>query len=120
LPLLGSGCASTNAPATGNLVVDLKHQDPRVRIDAAMRTVAEKRLELAAELVDNLSDRDGAVRLFSAAALRKLTGQDFAYKPHGTPEEQRIAIERWRLWLAEEGRNIAQDGGAGAGGETGK
>ena len=99
-------CSSTLAPATGDLSADLRHQDPRVRIDAAIKAVAQKRLELAAELVENLSDRDGAVRMFSAVALRKLTGQDFGYKPHGTLLEREEAVASWRAWLAAEGLTV--------------
>lgn len=102
LSLGGAGCASSLTPATGDLSIDLRHQDPRIRIDAAIKAVAEQRLELAAQLVENLSDRDGAVRMFSAAALRKLTGRDFGYKPHGTIVEREEAVGRWRTWLVGE------------------
>jgi hypothetical protein len=102
-------CSSSLAPATGELSADLRHPDPRVRIDAAIKAVTQKRLELAAELIENLSDRDGAVRMFSAVALRKLTGHDFGYKAHGTIIEREEAAASWRAWLAAEGRK-ARDG----------
>jgi len=96
----GPGCSSTSVPATGNILLDLKHEDPRVRIAAAERAVAENRIDLAAELVENLSDPDGAVRFFTAISLRKLTGQDFGYKAYGTAQECAESIEAWNLWMS--------------------
>jgi hypothetical protein len=97
------GCSSTSEPATGDILLDLEHRDPRVRILASERVVAEGKIELAPRLVKNLADPDGAVRMFTAVALRKLTGQDFGYKPFGLPTEQVEAVNAWNVWLASEG-----------------
>ncbi len=67
-------------------------------------------MDLCGLLVGNLSDGDGAVRLFSSVALRKLTGQDFEYKAYGTLVERRESIERWTRWLESEGL-LARDAG---------
>ena len=104
------GCSSTVDPASGDPRLDLRHADPRVRIDAARQAVSESRTDLCGLLVRNLSDRDGAVRLFSSVALRKLTGQDFDFKAHGTLTERQESIERWTRWLEAEGL-IARDAG---------
>jgi hypothetical protein len=56
-------------------------------------------MDLLPLLVHNLMDPDDAVRLFTAAALRKLTGLDFGYKPHGTEADRRAAVDRWNVWL---------------------
>jgi hypothetical protein len=95
----GLGCSSTSEPSTGDLAKDLKHPDPRFRIEAAERVAVEDRMDLLPLLVRNLSDPDGAVRLFTAAALRNLTGLDFGYKPHGTDVERKAAVDRWNEWL---------------------
>jgi hypothetical protein len=110
--LLLVGCAPTLAPATGDLRLDLQHDDPRIRIDATRAAVSESRIELAGILVANLSHADDAVRLFSSVALRKLTGHDFGYKPHGTPGEREAAIARWRKWLDRGRSGPAQPGHA--------
>ena len=97
------GCSSTSEPATGDILLDLEHRDPRVRILASERIVSEGKIELAPRLVKNLADPDGAVRMFAAVALRKLTGQDFGYKPFGLPSEQAEAVNAWNAWLASDG-----------------
>ena len=111
LGLLLLGCRSTFDPASGDPRLDLQHADPRVRIGAAEQAVRQSRSDLCGLLVKNLSDRDGAVRLFSSVALRKLTGEDFDYKAHGTLVERREAIELWTKWLESEGL-LARDVGS--------
>lgn len=100
LVLLAS-CAASLLPPTGDLRLDLVHADPKVRIDAAFDAAHEKRTDLAAILVENLTDRDGAVRMFNVIALRELSGRDFGYKPHGTEPEREKAVARWREWIRE-------------------
>lgn len=104
-------CRSTLEPPTGELRLDLRHDDPRVRVLAARQAVEElgpgkepdapstRRREVLDLLVKNLEHRDGAVRFFTAIALRKLTGQDLGFLPHGTPDERARAVERWRAWI---------------------
>ena len=103
LGLLLVSCRSTLDPASGDPRLDLQHPDPRVRIDAAEQAVRQSRMDLCGLLVENLGDRDGAVRLFSSIALRKLTGQDFGFKAHGTLLERQAGIEEWTTWLESEG-----------------
>lgn len=103
------GCSSTSDPASGDPRLDLEHADPRVRIRAAEQAVRETRIDLCELLVKNLSDRDGAVRLFASIALRKLTSEDFGYKSHGTLLERREAIERWKRWLLAKGLMAQED-----------
>ena len=95
---LSAGCRSSSDPATGDLQVDLQHADPRVRIDTAAEAVAKQRLDLCPLLIHNLRDRDPAVRLFTAIALRKLTSEDFYYPPEGTAAEREVAVLRWEAW----------------------
>jgi hypothetical protein len=60
-------------------------------------------MDLVPGLVENLSDRDEAVRMFTSIGLRKLTGKDFGYNPSGAPEERFASIERWKEWLHSAG-----------------
>ena len=116
----GAGCSSTAVPSTGVIELDLEHEDPRFRIHAAARAVAEDRTDLVPALVERLSDPDPAVRMFAGAALRKLTGKDFDFSPHGSAAEREAAVERWRAWLearAEADEGLA--GGTSAGEERG-
>ena len=114
--LTASGCSSTTVPATGILEVDLRHEDPRVRISAAGEAVAKNRVDLVPRLIQNLLDGDGAVRMFTAVALRKLTGQDFDYKAHGTESEREEAIRRWEAWAKAQGEEpgAVSSGSAGS------
>jgi hypothetical protein len=98
-----AGCSSTSAPATGDILLDLRHEDPRVRSQAAKAAVEGNRRDAIPLLVRNLSDPDGAVRLFNAIALRKLTGIDHGYSPYDPPEVREVAIAEWRAWAAAQG-----------------
>ena len=110
--LLLASCRATTLQATGNAAVDLRNSDPRVRIDAALRTVDEGRRDLAYLLVENLSDRDEAVRFYTAIALRKVTGLDFGFKSYGDLVERTKAIERWHEWLESNGQSSENIDGA--------
>lgn len=95
------GCSSTLDPPSGNVYQDLKHRDPRIRVLAAREAVLAGQLDAVPLLIDNLSDRDGAVRLYTVIALKKLSGRKFGYLPHATPVEREEAISRWRTWAAD-------------------
>ncbi len=97
------GCSSTTEGPTGDLAVDLLHRDPRIRVRATKTAVEQNRRDLVPALLDNLSERDGAVRWFSAIALRKLSGQTFGFEASESPAQRRAAIERWRTWARAEG-----------------
>lgn len=104
LSLFGSAgaCKATYLPATGDVSRDLRHRDPRVRIEATAAAAKESRMDLLPELVDALEDRDPAVRMFASMALRSLTGRDFAFQPYGSPSERSEAVGKWREWLGGE------------------
>ena len=55
-----AGCVSTTSPMTGDLRRDLKHVDPRIRIDSALAVVAEGRADPASSLGDTPHDPDRA------------------------------------------------------------
>ncbi len=101
---------SCRAPAlqvTGDPEADLANSDPRVRIAAALQVVEEGRRDLAYRLVENLSDRDEAVRFYTSIAVRKVTGMDFGFKAYDDIAERARAIQRWQEWLESIGQ--AQD-----------
>jgi hypothetical protein len=75
-----------------------------VRALAAKAAVESGRKDLLPLLVENLADHDAAVRMFSAIALRKLTGKDLGYDPSDPPFRREEAILAWREWLAERAR----------------
>jgi hypothetical protein len=83
-------------------VLDLKHVDPRVRIQAAKVAEQTGRTDLLLDLARNLSDPDPAVRMFTAVALRKLSGMDIDFKPHGTTTEREEGLARWIKWIEEQ------------------
>ncbi len=99
LALLAAGCSATSDPATGDLRLDLRHRDPRVRMEAAFLAAEGGRRDLAGELVENLADRDESVRFITGIALKRMTGQDFGYLSYGDLGERESAMERWRGWL---------------------
>jgi hypothetical protein len=100
--LILAGCSSTSEPLTGDIARDLQHADPRFRAQAARLAVEQNRVDLAPDLVKVLSDDDAAVRMWAGIALRKLTGQDFDFRPYAGPVERDEAIGRWESWLRAE------------------
>ena len=94
------GCSSTSEPASGDLGSDLRHPDPRIRMQSAVRAADSRRTDLLLPLVENLSDRDESVRFFSAIALRRLTGEDLGYRSFDPEAVRSGAVERWRKWVA--------------------
>ena len=94
-----AGCASTCDPATGDLRTDLRHRDPRVRIESAVKAAGEGRVDLVPELVGNLEDRDESVRFVSGIALKRLTGRDFGFLSFASPADRADAVRRWRRWI---------------------
>ena len=85
--------------AVPGVAVDGHHYVPNALGAGAVAVVVER---LLPELVDALEDRDPAVRMFASVALRKLTGKDFGFKPHGSPAEREEAIRQWRVWIARD------------------
>jgi outer membrane protein assembly factor BamB len=78
--------------------------DDKVKV-AAARALADlgDRRSLAA-LVGLLSAEDVAVRVASALTLKAVTQQDFAYAAYDAADKREAAIDRWKSWLAGDGR----------------
>ena len=96
--LLALGCSATSDPASGDLRQDLRHKDPRVRMEAAHQAGTKDRTDLVDLLVENLRDHDESVRFITAISLRKITGQDFGFRSFASILEREEAIARWRRW----------------------
>ena len=64
--LLTLGCSATSDPASGDLRQDLRHKDPRVRMEAAHQAGTKDRTDLVDLLVENLRDHDESVRFITA------------------------------------------------------
>jgi len=96
--LLALGCSATSDPASGDLRQDLRHKDPRVRMEAAHQAGTKDRADLVDLLVENLRDHDESVRFITAISLRKITGQDFGFRSFASILEREEAIARWRRW----------------------
>ena len=58
-----------------------------------------------ARVVEELDNRDPAVRFYAIAALRTVTGQTFGYRYYDEETARQPAIEKWRQWLADQGRS---------------
>jgi hypothetical protein len=82
----------------GDVCRRLQHENPRVRVDAAIEAGNTKDAAAVPFLIDRLTDQESSVRMFSAIALRKITGQDFGCVPWAGRDEQEEAVKKWRAW----------------------
>ena len=82
-------------------VKDVRNPDPAGKIPAIKLAVDEHDPVAIRQLVKDLDSDDGAVRFFAIEALRRITGQTFAYHYYDDEDERRPAVLRWRQWLAE-------------------
>ncbi|MCW5758011.1 MAG: hypothetical protein KIT54_12310 [Phycisphaeraceae bacterium] len=54
-------------------------------------------------MVQALDSDDPALRMLAIAALVRTTGERFGYDPWADTGERRLAVGRWRQWLASVG-----------------
>ncbi len=92
-----ASCASVN-PCTGDPSVDLLHDDPKCRMNAAVIASEKKRYDLLPLLIENLRHRSGDVRLITGVAMRRLTGLDAGFRSYSSLAERDRAIEKWKDW----------------------
>jgi len=101
---LVGGCGPwTAAP----LIERLQDEDPATRARAAVEAGEQGDRRAVPYLIDRLTDRERAVRMFAILALEKITGERRGYRPFGAAAEQEQAARRWRRWWQR------QQGGAG-------
>ena len=98
VPAVFAGCGSS-FQSEGDIRARLQNEDPSVRVYAAIEAGNTKRQDVLPLLVDRLTDRDSNVRMFSAMALRKITGEDFGWASWKTLRQREESVARWRQWL---------------------
>ena len=89
---LVSGCYSPEPPSLTS--------DSPPRLIPAIKIAANNHDRAAIPgLIQNLDDKDSAVRFAAISALRKMTGEDFGYRYYDREFDRQPAIQRWHLWL---------------------
>lgn len=95
-----SGCAVGRA----SLAKRLRAESPRVQVEAVAEVVRTGDRTYVPDLIDLLESGDEGVRFTAAAALHRLTGQDFGTQFARTDEERAIKVAQWRQWWRAQGR----------------
>jgi HEAT repeat protein len=72
-----------------------------VRKAASQITGALKAHQATSGLITLLSDPEKDVQASAAASLKKITGQDFSFRPTASKRHREDAIESWRYWWRE-------------------
>lgn len=88
------------AGATGRLVEMLDDADDRLVMLAAAGLAARGDKRCLGAYARLLDAGDFAIRHQAHAALRGLTGMDFAYDPLAEKQDRQTAVKRWRDWTA--------------------
>lgn len=95
--LLGQGSQADVLPR-------LKDTDAAVRLEAslALANLGDRRpLEVLGTL---LKSEDLTVRFQGANILRRFTGKRFGFTAYAKEEDRKAAAEKWRSWIASDGR----------------
>ena len=79
----------------------LHDADPGVRKAASQISGALKATHAISGLISLLSDPAQDVQAAAAAALKKVTGEDFGFKPAASKKVKDDAVESWRFWWRE-------------------
>jgi hypothetical protein len=100
---------------------ELSHPDSMVKILTIKEISRQERddAQTLAQLVEELDNRDPAVRLYAINALRNLTGQSFDYRYFDDELDRKPALEKWRRWLADQSSGGASQSVAGQPGRGG-
>jgi hypothetical protein len=89
---LVNGCYSPEPPSLTS--------DSPPRLIPAIKIAASNNDRAAIPgLIQNLDDKDSAVRFAAISALRKMTGEDFGYRYYDCQYDRQPAIQGWHLWL---------------------
>jgi hypothetical protein len=104
----------------------LRSGNPLERSKAVVALAERGDAESVHTLVDMLEDRDPAVRMFTIAALKRLSGKDYGYRYYHDETRRLAAVDRWRHALRTQdfvihppGDEIAAGGGASSDGGDG-
>jgi hypothetical protein len=82
--------------------IDIKSQDPGVKIPAIKQAVRQNDLSASKQLVKDLDSDDPAVRFYAICALQRLTGEGFGYTYYDDEDARKPAVKRWQAWLASQ------------------
>ena len=96
LLLPAGGC---DLPRRMELSERFQHEDPSVRIEAALEVGRTGNRKAVPYLVDRLTDSEPEVRFVAYLALRKITGETLGYRYYAPAAERDKAVARWRDWL---------------------
>ena len=87
------GCQAPRGP------ISVDSDDPDLKVQAIKRDAALHDERHEPELVRDLNDPDPAVRFYAAAALHRLTGNDFGYRYYDDDDARQPAVARWKAWV---------------------
>lgn len=91
------GCAPS---AGGSFYSNIQSDDPQLRVEAIVEARGVKDPNMLPYLVDRLTDSESDVRLFTAAALKEITGRSMGYEIYESPQRRAQEQQQWRQWLA--------------------
>jgi HEAT repeats len=100
----GLALASLAACSAPRPPLSVKSEDTDVKILAIKKAVRARDKSVVPQLVEDLSSDDPAVRFYAIEALQELTGQTFEYRYYEDDNARKPAIEKWKQWLAGQGR----------------
>ncbi len=93
LPLTGCGILSLGRPS-------LASDDPALKIPAMKIAARHHDQSTIPLLIRALSSQDSAIRFYAIYALHKITGHEFGYIYYASEHRRKIAVRRWKKWLA--------------------
>ncbi len=91
---VGVGCAP-------QLKTSLAAKDPSAKVPAIKAAADADNREAVGKLVKSLSSEDAAVRLFSAEALKRITGETLGYEAYADPPAREAAVARWNQYVVD-------------------
>jgi AcrR family transcriptional regulator len=89
---------------TATLQGELESGNAEVRRAAALASAMKEESALIPDLIERLDDPDKAVRRAAAIGLASLTKKNFGPSEDATPEQRKLAIQKWRTWWSEQKR----------------
>lgn len=87
----------------GPAEADLRANDTPSRVPAIVHAAQTDDDKTLTELVQALSDKDPAVRLFAVRSLQERTGENFGYRYYDPPEKRQAATNQWHAYLNDPG-----------------
>jgi hypothetical protein len=107
-----AGCGAAERPK--GLYQRLQSNQESEVAQAAVEAGAAQDRQAVPYLVEALEHDAADVRLFAITSLRKITGQDFGYRPWAPSAQRQSAITRWRQWCGGRSETAISSEKAGA------